>query len=325
MKIFLSHASRDKPLVREIKKYLPESLTIWLDEKDLPLGANINDTLKDVIQEKTNLVVLFISNASVSSIWVKKELQWALEKEKSIGGVLVLPVVLDLDAWEKIEPPEFRKKRFIQLQDYSEDSVKSLAIKLEKEIFNWMVSSVNNPPSIPKRLVDFNLQISITAGHIYSVMGSDNPGSKVIASLPINDNDKEKNKQRLGPPVVLVVIANKGQDLEIANVNLKLGNSSNVITGTIFDDVNSIVLNHIGYENSDPIGDFILKTNHKKEFTIRAEVFIEQILIRGLDGIEVEDVLKNKYYAPKDEVNKCMLYLNHYFSYTGLSEFYKDS
>jgi len=47
MKIFFSHSSRDKPLVREIQKSLPEHIKSWIDEKELLIGDDLKDSIKN--------------------------------------------------------------------------------------------------------------------------------------------------------------------------------------------------------------------------------------------------------------------------------------
>lgn len=61
MKIFLSHSSKHKPLVREIKSYLPEHLNLWLDEKELLIGDDISSSIKEVIEADTDFVVFSLT------------------------------------------------------------------------------------------------------------------------------------------------------------------------------------------------------------------------------------------------------------------------
>jgi len=60
MKIFLSHSNKHKPLVREIKSYLPEHLNLWLDEKELLIGDNISTSIQKTIQAETDYVVFLL-------------------------------------------------------------------------------------------------------------------------------------------------------------------------------------------------------------------------------------------------------------------------
>lgn len=148
MRIFLSHSSRNKPLIREVKRYLPEHIYNWIDEKDLLIGDDLEKTLKETIETASDFVVIFIDSFSVNSPWVKKELSWALSREEELKRVFVLPVVLERDAWEQLEPSEFQKRKYLSCLDYDENSIRTLASQLIAELFAWLsrdLESKRNP------------------------------------------------------------------------------------------------------------------------------------------------------------------------------------
>lgn len=138
MKIFLSHNSRHKPLVREIKRYLPEHINLWIDEKDLLIGDDLNTTIKDAIETDTDFVIIFIDHYAISSSWILKELNWAIEHEKEIGRTFLLPIVLEKEAWGKLENKEFKERKYLLCEDFSENHVRSLANNLISELFAWL-------------------------------------------------------------------------------------------------------------------------------------------------------------------------------------------
>ena len=111
MKIFLSHNSRHKPLIREIKHYLPEHINLWIDEKDLLIGDDIGTTIKDAIETNTDFVIIFIDTYAIRSQWVLKELDWAIDHEKEIGRTFLLPVVLEKEAWDGLDKEDFKKRK----------------------------------------------------------------------------------------------------------------------------------------------------------------------------------------------------------------------
>lgn len=139
MKIFLSHSSREKPLIRAIVPELPSYIGRWLDEEQLFFGADVDASLKSAIQDQSDFVILFVSREAVDSSWVQRELKWALEREKEIGRPFVLPVVLDKDAWNRIRPAAFRKRRFLSCTDLSEAGIRTLAGQLQGELMGWIV------------------------------------------------------------------------------------------------------------------------------------------------------------------------------------------
>src|SRR5579864_8126739 len=95
MRVFFSHSSKHKPLVREVIHYLPDHVRPWIDEKELLIGEPIGRSIRDAIEVGTDFVVLFVDLSSATSAWVKKELEWALEYEHRLGRPFVVPVVLD--------------------------------------------------------------------------------------------------------------------------------------------------------------------------------------------------------------------------------------
>jgi hypothetical protein len=137
MKVFLSHSNRDKALVREIRRQLPGHIRTWLDEDDLLVGQDLNISIKSAIQQDADFVVVFLGKEAVASEWVKLELEWALEHEKKIGRVFVLPVLLD-DVWNKVEPTEFQNRLYIKCIDQREDAVREAARELIDSIFSWL-------------------------------------------------------------------------------------------------------------------------------------------------------------------------------------------
>jgi hypothetical protein len=95
MQIFLSHSSRQKPLVREVKRHLPEYLGAWIDEEKLMFGDNLGASIETTIKTETDYVLFCIDAYSATSSWIAKEIAWTLEAEKNHGRTILLPVVVD--------------------------------------------------------------------------------------------------------------------------------------------------------------------------------------------------------------------------------------
>lgn len=137
MKIFLSHSNRDKALVREIKSNLPSYIKTWIDEEDLLVGMDLIVSIQKAIQEQADYVVIFLGREAVKSDWVKKELNWALRREKEIKRNFVLPVLLE-DVWNEVEPAEFKNRLYLKCFDQSEKSIKAFTENLKDQIFAWL-------------------------------------------------------------------------------------------------------------------------------------------------------------------------------------------
>ena len=99
LRVFLCHASQDKPVVRELyQKLLNESwIDPWLDEERLLPGQDWNLEIEKAV-ESSDAVIVCVSNTSISKEgYVQKELRQVLNiaLEKLEGAIFVLPVKLE--------------------------------------------------------------------------------------------------------------------------------------------------------------------------------------------------------------------------------------
>lgn len=148
MRIFLSHSSHYKPLLRELRNRLPEHINTWIDEDKLLVGDDLSNSLESAISKENDFVILFIDERARRSAWVKREIEWALNVERSMGRTFVLPVVLDSAAWEQFEPADFRKRKYLSCYDFSEQGVNSLAQSLSGQLFAWLSRDVERARNV---------------------------------------------------------------------------------------------------------------------------------------------------------------------------------
>jgi len=99
LRVFLCHASQDKPAVRDLyKKLLAEPwIDPWLDEERLLPGQDWNLEIEKAV-ESSDAVIVCVSSISVAKEgYVQKELRQVLDiaLEKLEGAIFVLPVRLD--------------------------------------------------------------------------------------------------------------------------------------------------------------------------------------------------------------------------------------
>jgi len=146
MKIFLSHSSRNKPLVREIKSHFPEHIKLWIDEKDLLIGDNIEHSIKDAIETNSDYIIFFIDGSTITSSWVLKELSWALSHEAEIGRTFILPVLLERDAISSEALKILSQRKYLSCLDFSENSIRNLASSIISELFAWLSRDINKAP-----------------------------------------------------------------------------------------------------------------------------------------------------------------------------------
>jgi len=92
--VFLSHSSKDKPIIRQLATDLTASgVTVWLDEQNLRVGDSIPEGIAQGLAE-SDFFLIALSEHSVSSEWVKRELNSALMDAIAKRKVKVLPILL---------------------------------------------------------------------------------------------------------------------------------------------------------------------------------------------------------------------------------------
>ena len=115
LRVFLCHASQDKPIVRELyQKLLAENwIDPWLDEEKLLPGQDWNLEIEKAV-ESSDAVIVCLSDKSVNKEgYVQKEIRKVLDisDQKPDGTIFIIPLRL-----EDCEPP--RRLRIWQYVDY---------------------------------------------------------------------------------------------------------------------------------------------------------------------------------------------------------------
>ena len=123
--IFLSHNHADKPFVRRFAQDLQAAgVRVWLDEAEMLIGDSLIEKIRQGIDEMEYLGVVLSQN-SVKSEWVKREVDVAMNQEIEGKRVKILPLVI-----ENCELPGFLKGKlyadFRDPQRYEEELKKIL-------------------------------------------------------------------------------------------------------------------------------------------------------------------------------------------------------
>lgn len=91
---FISHSSKDKPFIRQLTADLTkENVSVWLDEQKILVGDSISEKISQGLVE-SDYFLIALSDASVNSAWVQKELNAALIHEIEKRKVKVIPIKL---------------------------------------------------------------------------------------------------------------------------------------------------------------------------------------------------------------------------------------
>lgn len=136
LKVFLSYASQDRSMVRELSRRLVDEgwIDTWLDEKRLLPGEDWRLKIEEAVENSDIVIICLSSNSVTKEGYVQKELRYAREiaLEKPDETIFLIPVRLD----DCIVP---RGLRFYQWGDYfgdkKEDTYDSLlqALKIRHE------------------------------------------------------------------------------------------------------------------------------------------------------------------------------------------------
>lgn len=98
LRVFLTHASQDKPKVREIyKRLVADGIDAWLDEEKLLPGQDWDAEISNAVRN-SDAVIVFMSKASISKEgYLQKELKFALDYAQELpeGDIYIIPVRLD--------------------------------------------------------------------------------------------------------------------------------------------------------------------------------------------------------------------------------------
>ncbi len=91
--VFISHSWHDKALARRIAETVQAfGGRVWLDEAEIKIGDSLVEKIRQGI-DNVDYVIALLSNKSVSSEWVKKELDVAMNQEIAGRRVKVLPIL----------------------------------------------------------------------------------------------------------------------------------------------------------------------------------------------------------------------------------------
>jgi hypothetical protein len=96
MRVFLCHAQKDKPLVRELYRKLAseEWIDPWLDEEKLYPGQDWDFEIEKAVKLSDAVLVCLSTNSVDKEGYIQRELRYVLRiaEEKSEGSIFVIPL-----------------------------------------------------------------------------------------------------------------------------------------------------------------------------------------------------------------------------------------
>lgn len=156
MKIFLSHASQSKPLVRRLTDALPPHVERWLDQDELSTGQKFAQHIEAGIRLECDFLLVFIDAAALESDWVKREVALGRARQRDLQRPFVLPVLL-ADVPERMHELGLPADEWLYLdaRDHSEPGLDASAAALQAELFKHASELVERLRSADRRaLID---------------------------------------------------------------------------------------------------------------------------------------------------------------------------
>jgi hypothetical protein len=92
--VFLSHSHADKPFVKRLAADLRNAgHSVWIDEAEIKIGDSLINKISAGL-DQVDFVVAVLSETSVASEWVSRELEIASNREIKERRVVVLPLLV---------------------------------------------------------------------------------------------------------------------------------------------------------------------------------------------------------------------------------------
>ncbi len=129
--VFISYSHTDKGIADKLyTQFQDAGVSVWQDRHDMVAG-DINKQVQRELRLR-DIVVLILSESSVTSDWVEHELKTTRQKEKAENRDVLCPITLD-DGWKsKMNNPNWGHLSDKLVLDFSKWKTKSFAIQFAK-------------------------------------------------------------------------------------------------------------------------------------------------------------------------------------------------
>lgn len=119
--VFLSYAPNDKPMAQKIANFLyGYGIEVWFDQSMIKIGDTIISKIEEGIESSAYMFVLVPSRGMRE--FQQKELEVALFNKQKGGFPIVVPVILESEAKEKI-PASLRAIQWLDLSEDFDDNL----------------------------------------------------------------------------------------------------------------------------------------------------------------------------------------------------------
>jgi hypothetical protein len=117
---FVSYSWNDKDFAAQLSDDMRQvGIRCWLDAKEIKAGESIRNQLERAIQAQDNVVIV-MSQASVRSLWVQKEIEHAFDLERIRQRTVLFPVRLDEAVFSSTITPQVGQLKDRPILDFSD-------------------------------------------------------------------------------------------------------------------------------------------------------------------------------------------------------------
>ncbi len=150
MKIFLSYSTKDEQIVRRLEKYISkEIIETWIDHKAIGGGSDLTRAIKKGIN-KSDVYFVFISQNSLNSNWVDREIVWAMKREEKLKYEFIVPVILEKEALKRWKNKKLKNRKYIEYSDDFHD----MAHEIKNTIVNKTIEKYNHQCILKSKLIE---------------------------------------------------------------------------------------------------------------------------------------------------------------------------
>lgn len=152
---FLSHASEDKALVREVNEALiNDGFSCWFDEAEILPGDSLIDKVFSEGLKKSQFVILFISSKFLSKEWPQIELETVIARQIRTKEKRIIPYLIDVSFSQLVDKYPFFESIFCGNFKNTTTVVSELERKINRDVRK--VSSNNIDTKLTTEDFDFS-------------------------------------------------------------------------------------------------------------------------------------------------------------------------
>lgn len=147
MRIFVSHSGGRKSFIEQIRPKLPPFVELRVDDQELRIGDSVEPRLEEAIKSGCDLVLLIVDRNAARSDWVRKEITWALQQEKTLARTYLLPIVVE-PAGKKLVDEMLPDRKYLSCYKFHDAAIKGFVDELTMELFGLVArDGFRSPPS----------------------------------------------------------------------------------------------------------------------------------------------------------------------------------